>query len=249
MPEPTIPLAPPHGIPPAVTPPASLVADPQPYYVRDRQPWAVEQERQRHLQALMTVGEYAMWALMWHIQDWQNGLVVRCRTCNGVDGSKQDRIQGVYKQASVNRCPSCFNTTFEGGIKALIIRPTIFADTDESEVFAARGVVHANAVDVESTTDFRVRTGDYVFRANGDRYQLRVPQRVTLRTGFGMPHQSNASIGYNHAQANIEDPSSFVSQIGPSAAELSYILTQGRYYPHDFARYEVQHAPLIPIGD
>ena len=249
MPEPTIPLAPPQRIPSATTPPASLETTPQPYYVRDRQAWAVDQERQRHLQGLLSVGEYAMWALMWHIQDWQNGLVVRCRICNGVDNSKQDRIQGVYKQAYVNRCPSCFNTTFDGGIKALIIRPTIFSDTDESETFGARGVVHANAVDVESTTDFRVRTGDYVFRSNGDRHQLNVPQRVTLRTGFGMPHQSDASIGYNHAQAAIEDPSSFVWQIGPSATELTYILSLGRYYPYDFSRFEFQRAPLIPAGD
>jgi hypothetical protein len=222
----------------------------QPYYVRDRQPWAVEQERQRHIQALWTVGENAMFALMWHIQDFQAGLVIRCIHCYGTDGSKANQIAKVYDQPTQNRCPFCHGTTFEGGFKALIIRPAIFADTDESELFKARGVVHPTDIDIESTTDFRVRSGDYAFRANGDRFQLGVPQRITLRTGFATPHQSDSAIGYNHASASFEDPDASVAyDIGPDRATLLSILSMGSRAPSDFSAFEVIRAPLIPAGD
>lgn len=252
-------------LPPAPVPQPEVTA--QPYYVRDRQAWAVEQERQRHNQALWSVGEYAMFALMWHIQDYKNELVLRCSRCypvNVVDvddspevqaikaaaAAKANKIAHVYEQPLQNRCPYCFGTTFEGGYRALIIRPAIFSDTDESEMLQARGVIHPNDVDVESTTDFRVRTGDYVFRASGDRYQLGVPQRITLRTGFAIPHQSDSAIGYNHARASIEDPVASVAyDIGPTASELNAMLILGARTPEDFTAYEDIRTPLIPAGD
>lgn len=238
---------------PAPVPGAEAAVVAQPYYVRDRQPWAVEQERQRHNQALWSVGENAMFALMWHIQDYQAGLVARCARCyatGGADTSVATRVASVYNQPTQNRCPDCYGTTFEGGYKALIVRPAIFSDTDESETFGARGVVHPDDVDIESTTDFRVRSGDYAFRANGDRFSLRVPQRITLRTGFSMPYQTQSSIGYNHARASIEDPNASVAyDIGPTHAELHTILSMGQHLPADFSAFEVIRAPLIPVGD
>lgn len=238
---------------PAPVPGAAAEVTAQPYYVRDRQPWAVEQERQRHNQALWTVGEYAMFALMWHIQDYQAGLVGRCARCYASAGdpaSAATQIAQVYNQPTQNRCPDCFGTTFEGGYKALIVRPAIFSDTDESETFSARGVVHPDDVDIESTTDFRVRSGDYAFRASGDRFSLRVPQRITLRTGFSMPFQTQSSIGYNHARASIEDPSASVAyDIGPTAHDLRAVLTMGAQVPFDFSDFEVIRGPLIPVGD
>src|SRR6478609_414109 len=54
-----------------------------PYYLRDRQNWAVEQERMRHDEALYSIGEYAIFVLMWHIQDLTAGLVQRCSRCYG----------------------------------------------------------------------------------------------------------------------------------------------------------------------
>jgi hypothetical protein len=235
---------------PAPIPASQALTDAQPYYVRDRQPWAVTQERQRHIQALLTVGENAMFALMWHIQDFQAGLVARCARCYSAPGTTAAQVASVYQQPTQNRCSDCYGTTFEGGYKALIIRPAIFSDTDESETFGARGVVHPDDVDIESTVDFRVRQGDYAFRSSGDRFSLRVPQRITLRTGFAMPHQSDASIGYNHARASIEDPNASVAyDIGPSKDELRSILTQGSRVPFDFTPYEIVRGPLIPAGD
>lgn len=222
----------------------------QQYYVRDRQPWAVDQERTRHNQALWTVGENTLFALMWHIQDFQAGLVGRCRRCYGTTGSRTALVAEVYQQAAENKCPECFGTTFDGGYKALIVRPAIFADTDESETFAARGVVHADDVAIESTPDFRIRSGDYAFRSNGDRFVLRVPQRITLRTGYGTPHQSDASIGYNHARASMEDPNASVAyMIPPDQHTLLSILSMGSRVPENFSQFEVIRGPLIPAGD
>lgn len=222
----------------------------RPYYVRERQDWAVDQEHMRHNQALYQVGEYALFALMWHLQDFLAGLVGRCTRCYASDNPVQNRISKVYEQPTQNRCPVCFGTTFEGGYKALIIRPTIFSDTDEGEQLQQRGVTHPSDLDLESTTDFRVRTGDYVFRQTGDRYQLRVPNRITLRTGFGHPHQSTHAIGYNHARASYEDPSASVAyDIPPGPEQLREVLSMSGQAPVDFSLFEVIRAPLIPIGD
>lgn len=221
----------------------------QPYYVRDTQPWAVEQEHLRHNQAVYMVGEWVMFALLWHLEDFQNGLVPRCHRCfpTGADEA-QAAIQDAYEQPEQNRCPYCFGTTFEGGYKALIVRPAILSDTDESETFDRRGVVHPDDVDVESTTDFRVRSGDYMMRANGTRWFLRVPQRITLRTGFDYPSQSASAIGYNHARASQEDPTSVAFLIPPTPAEVAAILSRGARVPASFADVEVIRAPLIPTA-
>lgn len=234
-------------IPPSSAPPPG---DVQPYYVRDRQGWGVEQERQRHEQALYQIGEYAIFALMWHLKEFQAGLVGRCLRCTGTPGSKQSIIQDVYKQPTQNRCPDCFGTTYEGGYRALIVRPAIFSDTDESERQQARGVVNPEDLTVESTTDFRVRDGDYIFRGDGDRFQLRAPTRIQLRTGFGQTNQTNSAIGYNHARAAYEDPNASVAyDMPPSNDDIADILYRGRFAPADFSDVEVIRGPLIPEGD
>lgn len=220
----------------------------QPYYVRDAQPWVIQQERMRHMQALLMVGEYAMFVLMWHINDFKAGLVDRCHKCYGKasQDTVRQRIAETYNQPEEHRCPECFGTTFEGGYKAQIIRPAIFSDADEDEQKQARGVTNPQALSVESTTDFRVRSGDYCFRSTGDRFQLRIPNRVTLRTGFAVPHQSTAAIGYNHARANQEDLTSVAFSIPPDNDTLQDLLTRGSRVPYDFGPYEVIRASLIP---
>lgn len=223
---------------------------PQPYAVRRRQDHAVATERQRNLQALYQIGEWCFFALMWHLEDFQASLVGRCTLCYVGDPSAD-----AYGQPSRNDCPDCYGTTFEGGYKALIIRPAIFGDTDESESRTNRGVARGGDIACESTPDFRVRSGDYVFRSSGERYYLRVPDRITGRTGFGPPYQSSTAIGYNHAQASDEDPSSPAYLIPPSAANLAAILTAPLApaaftgVPPDLAAFEVIRAPLIPAAD
>jgi hypothetical protein len=233
-----IPLPPPSNPP---TPTSNPIPN-STYYVRDPQRWQVDQERMRHNQALWMIGEYAMFALMWHIEDFENGLVERCHRCY----LSLDKVASTYGQPSVNKCPDCFGTTFEGGYKALIVRPAIFDDTDEGEKMDRRGVVHDDDLTVETTSDFRVRNGDYAFRQDGSRWYLRVPARITVRTGFEHPYQTTAAITYNNARAQLEDPTSVAYLIGPDKATLRTVLSLGRYTPEDFSAYEVIRAPLIP---
>lgn len=220
----------------------------QPFYVRQTQDWAITAEHQRHDQVLFSLGEYAMFTLLWHLQDFEDGLVGRCAVCSGQPGSSQAAVAAVYKQPVINKCPSCYGTTFQGGIKAQIVRPAIFGDADQAEQLTARGVVHPEDIQVESTADFRVRTGDYAFRSTGERYYLRAPRRTTLRTGFGTPTQATAAINYNLARASLEDPNASVAYLMPptSAALSSALQNASAGYPADFAALEQINGPLIP---
>ena len=225
--------------PPKVSPGAF-----QPYYVREPQRWAVDQQRQHHMQALYTLGEYTMFCLMWNLDDFQEGLVNRCPECY-----TDNRYALQYQQSERNKCPNCYGTTFEGGFRAIIVRPAIFGDSDENNQYQARGVVASDQLDMESTPDFRVRTGDYCFRSTGHRFYLRVPQRVTLRTGFATPYQRSMAIGYNHARASLEDHSSVAHMIPPTEEDLVAILNASSPEPLSFAAYEIIRAPLIPVDD
>jgi len=234
----------PLGIPqPSPTLPASRATH-QPYYVRQPQRWAVDQERQRHLQALYTIGEWTMFCLMWHLDDYEKGLVGRCQECY-VDS----RYAQAYKQGERTKCPSCYNTTFEGGFRAIIVRPAIFSDSDENLQPQQRGIVATDQLDMESTPDFRVRTGDYCFRSTGHRFFLRVPKRVTLRTGFATPYQRSMAIGYNHARASLEDHNTVAYMIPPVEEDLIQILNITTPEPLSFAQYEIIRSPLIPVDD
>jgi len=225
------------------TPPNNPTAF-QPYYVRLPQRWAVDQERQRHYQALYSIGEWTMFCLMWHLDDFEDGLVDRCPTCY-----VSSRYANAYKQPDQNKCPDCFGTTFEGGFRALIVRPAVFSDSDENQQIQSRGVVESDQLDMESTPDFRVRTGDYCFRSTGHRFYLRVPNRVTLRTGFATPYQRSMAVGYNHARAALEDHSSVAYMIPPVEKDLVEILNVTSTEPLDFSAYEIIRSPLIPPDD
>lgn len=224
--------------------PPNLPAPFQPYYVREVQRWAVDQERQRHYQALYTMGEWTMFCLMWHLDDYESGLVNRCPECY-----TSSRYATAYKQPERNKCPNCYGTTFEGGFRAIIVRPAIFSDSDENQQAQERGVVDSDQLDMESTPDFRVRTGDYCFRSTGHRFYLRVPSRVTLRTGFATPYQRSMAVGYNHARASLEDLNTVAYMIPPVEKDLVDILNVTAPEPLSFAAFEILRAPLIPVDD
>lgn len=221
-----------------------MTHNPLVYWSRERQNWAIEQERMRHTEALWQFGELAYFALMWHLEDFQAGLVQRCQRCYVTQG----KIAKAYGQGNQYDCPDCFGTTFEGGFKAVIIRPTIFGDTDKDQKSHSRGIANADEVDIESTSDFRIRTGDYCFRETGDRFYLRVPQRVTLRSGFGTPWMTTTAITYSHARAVIEDPSNVSYIIPPDNTTVTQILSAAAQspWPVDLSPHETIRAPLIP---
>lgn len=208
--------------------------------------WATEQERQRHIEALYWVGEWVIFFLMWTEIDFADNLVARCQRCYSDTGGVGERIAAVYDQPTINKCPDCYGTTFEGGFRARIIRPAIFADVDETERPASRGTMHPATTSVESTTDFRMREGDFIIRADNTRWRASTPQRVMLRTGFGHPSQYDSSITYNNAPAKLEDKTS-VAYLLP-APNVGAMLSVRSNVPMDFSNYEILHGPLLPDG-
>lgn len=219
----------------------------QPTWQRDVQRWAIGEERRRHVQALWQFGELAVFCLMWTAADEAAGLVVRCLRCFANPSlSTEDRISASYGQGNQYACTDCFGTQFEGGFRALIVRPAIFNDMDKGQTKGAKGVVQPGTLGIETTPDFRIRPGDYCFRSDGDRFQLRQPRRTTLRTGFATPWQADAAIDYNQLNAALEDPASVAYQIPPARSELAQVLGTYTRLPADFSWFEVIRAPLIP---
>lgn len=223
---------------------------PSPLYVRDTQSWAVQQERQRHDQAVYSVGEYAIFVLLWNLLDFEQGLVARCSRCQG-DDDKHNAVAATYNQPLTNKCPVCYGTTFQGGIRARIIRPAIFGDTDENNQLDPKGQINSEDVLVESTSDFRVRAGDVVIRGDNRRYQLRTPRRVMLRTGFDYPTQQDAAVNYSLTRASLQAPTTVAYLIPPTdAKDVTDALSGPRYYPpQGLSPIEQVNAPLIPEGD
>jgi hypothetical protein len=243
----------------------SLPPPPQPAlpaWQRDAQPWAVAQERQRHVQALWQYGELAYFALLWHIEDHQAGFAIRCPRCyiNVTDQTgpttpppAEAQIASAYGQGNQYSCPLCYGTFFIyagdspfPGIRALIVRPVIVTDMDKNQKKDAKGVVNTGVVAAETTPDFRVRTGDYMFRGDNTRFQLRVPRRTTLRTGFALPWQAAAAIDYNQLNAGLEDPSSVAYIIPPAQDVLAAVLGTYTRIPVDYSWAEIINGALIP---
>ena len=212
--------------------PAPSLITHQPYYVRQTQHWAVEQERQRHTQAIYQIGEPVLFVLMWKVEDYEAGLITKCPRCAERSDSIDARVAAVYKQPQTAKCPYCFGTTFYGGVRAKIRRPAIITDADEDERKSSRGVTHSEQTMVQTTDDFRARTGDYVFRLDGSRWQLGHPERVMLRTGFQHPSQAADSIGYARIPASREDKSSVAFEIPPNKTELRQFLQSPDHYPN-----------------
>lgn len=244
----------------------------QPSWQRDVQRFAVVQERQRHAQALWQYGELAVFALMWRPEDIGTGLARRCTRCytpqsvisdiapesplppGWPTAAAESQISAAYGQGSQFRCPLCYGTQVIAagdvrvpGVRALLVRPAILTDTDQNQQRSAKGTVNTGQTAVQTTPDFRVNTLDYCFRADGRRYQLQVPARTTLRTGFGLPWQAAAGISYNLASASLESEKASVAYIVPPAPQdLARVLGTYTRIPADYAWFEQVNGPLVP---
>lgn len=233
---------PPIGNPPAPGPPRI-----QPYHLLQTKQYAVEQERKRHAEALYEVGEWTVFFLLWNTLDFERDLVERCSRCYGTFSARADRIAAVYNQPVNNKCPVCFGTTFEGGYRARIVRPAIFADTDQDQRLDRRGEVHPATVSIETTWDFRIRTGDFAVRADNSRWRLRVPSRTTVRTGFGFPGQTEAAVTYARITGEREETDTVAYLLPPVDGEtVENVLRQPARSPLDFTVFEQVRGPLLP---
>lgn len=211
------------------------------HHLPDPQRFAVNQERQRHDQALYRYGEYAMFVLMWTIHDHHAGLVDRCPTCYQSYG----KIAKAYGQPSVNKCADCFGTTFEGGFKARVVRPSLWDYNEPDYREHNRGEVIIATASIQSTSDFKMGTGDHIFRADGTRWQMRSVGTNHLRTGFEMPTSARSALGFNYGQVSREDETSVSYTIPPTPAEVIAALDLSDVrYPQDFSALEVVRGPL-----
>jgi hypothetical protein len=220
-----------------------------PYYTREHQGWAVEQERYRHNGPLYTLGEWVIFVLLWKEIDHRRGLVERCARCFRSGHDISDRVSAVYKQPTQQKCPDCLGTTFEGGFRARIVRPAILSEVDESERLQKRGETHPANHTVNTTVDFRARNGDFLIRADNSRWQLDVPRRTTLRSGLEHPAQGETGLNYSGMTAKYEEEGQIVYQVPPTdPADVAAVLHQpmSQSAPADFSGFEIKRAELIP---
>jgi hypothetical protein len=222
------------------------VPDPrlQPYHLPDPHRYAIEQERKRHHDALYRFGEYAFFVLMWRVRDFEEGLVERCSLCYRSSGE----VAEAYGQSVRHRCASCYGTTFEGGYKARIVRPTIWNDTGQTHRDSPRGeVITETATSIEAPADFLLRTGDYIFRGDGTRWQMASMGKTEISVGFETRTDQRNAVAFNFGRANLEDRSSVVYDIPPTEEALIAALDlRDPRHPQDFTSVEEIRGPLWP---
>lgn len=215
----------------------------QPYHLGTREPFAWQGVIQEHQEALYGYGEYTLFFLMWTPIDFAAGLVDECPLCAA------GRIAAAYKQPIRSNCPNCYGTRFNGGYRAKIVRPAIWADDNKETAQTQRGFTQTAALAIETTNDFTLHTYDYAVRSNNDRYRASQSGDPTyLRTGFGQPVDADSPVGINVASMRLEEPASVVYTILPTAP--SDVLTAlavpvDQVTPEDFSSIEDIQGPLI----
>lgn len=198
---------------------------------------SIEFFQQSHDQALYGYGEWTIFFLMWRISDHKKELVARCSNCYLPFGD----VSEVYQQPSIRKCPVCYGTTFEGGYKARIIRPAIWNINAEEDKEQRRGEITKNTSSVQSTSDFRMRIGDYLVRGDNTRWQMRSPAAAFLRSGFATATPQLNQMGSLYTQCDQEDESS-VSYIIPISDDPELtpedILSSSTHYLPNFDSFE-----------
>lgn len=231
-------------------------------WLRQPEPWVVDQLRADHVEALHAFGEWTVFVLMWRAEDFHAGLVERCSTCFTTHGLVADTFQ----QASDSHCPDCFGSSFDGGFKARIVRPATWDPNTVDHVDHVRGEVRSNAANVQSTADFQLRVGDYVMRSDATRWQMRKPSTNLIHAGFDSVTPQTDGMGFNYGQCDLEEPNSVAYLIPASdvvgATLGSILLAGGAHYPDQpdvrdptgthrppgFATHEIIRGPLFPVG-
>jgi hypothetical protein len=214
-----------------------------PYSLSRDQQWARDQLAVSHLEALYALGEYAMFVLLWRAADLNAGLVGRCQRCYLSRGA----VAEAFEQPGQARCPDCFGTTFEGGYRAAIIRPSIWGDSAPDTTQTPRGEVRSDSMSVETTADFTLHHGDWVFRAGGTRWRALELAGSWARTGFADPRQASSVAGLI-PQARLEDRvASAAYDVPPAQEALDALLRRPieQHLPPDLSSVEVVRGPLV----
>ncbi len=208
----------------------------QPIRTSVQQPYARYGVGSSHEEALDSFGEFGIFTLMWRQPDFDKGLVDRCPPCwNGVH-SQQAKA---FRQPQERECPACFGTTFEGGYRAQIIRPLLVSDRADVISEEERGVMTTDTLQFETTSDFTLTLGDYLFRFDNTRYQCEQNTELVMRTGFGSPFAAESLQGL--ATAHLEAPTSVAYKIPP--ADTSMLTTAGGFNMADLDSLNVLVRP------
>lgn len=182
----------------------------QPHWAAQREDYAFKTLRRDIADTLFKFGEWVLVVLMWSLADFEDGLVDRCSVCYTAAG----RLAEVYQQPNKRLCPSCYGTTFEGGIRALVRRPALVIDDDVDEAPSKHGVREVQSARADIWVDFTLRTNDYLIRSDNSRYQVHVPAMDTLYHGYGFVAPAFTGM-CQQVSINLEDRSSVVYLVPP----------------------------------
>lgn len=196
----------------------------QPFRPAPAMPWASRHVAHAQTEALYAVGELVLFTLMWRPVDFEAGLVGHCTTCFDGAESRQARA---FKQPTKRECPDCYGTTYEGGFRAQIIRPALMADRNAETTDAPRGVVTIDTISFETTPDFTLHKGDYLFRFDNTRFQCEERRESIVRTGFVSPMHADSFAALS--TAHLEDNTSVAFRIPPTDLPLiqDVLVTRG----------------------
>lgn len=202
----------------------------QPVWAYPTQDWAGASIENSHTEALYAYGEFALFTLMWTVSDFEAGLVGKCPTC-----FVGDRGAVAFGQSPDPKCPDCYGTTFDGGFRAQIIRASIVVHSTPEREQGIRGQTTIDNINLESTTDFTMHHGDYVFRADEARYQTSEKTEDSVHDGFSIMDTQNPYVA-NIAEAKLEDPTSVAYAIpivvGGGSATLPSLLDRSNFGVH-----------------
>ncbi|QIG58325.1 hypothetical protein SEA_SKOG_173 [Gordonia phage Skog] len=120
------------------------------------EPYAVRQARQHIRDSLMSHGEEVILLHTYHVNEDQDKHP-RCPAC----------WDDIYEQNSKQDCPTCFGTTFQGGIKQALRAWAIFTDAQDTETTSKRGVWNPREVTMHTEHLPDLWKRDFVVRVNG----------------------------------------------------------------------------------
>jgi hypothetical protein len=193
-----------------------------------------------------------MFVLLWTVRDFKANSVLLCPNCQSVLNETPEAtalIQATYKQPSQDRCPICYGSYYvgpAGGVKAILIRPSIWQFGEEQLQYLPRGATNIQSGSVTTTGDFRMEPRDFIFRGDGRRFQVNQVQVTHLSSGFGTQASSNTAISATYGVAE-ENPTSPAYLIGPDAQGLMDMLDPAytRNTPPDFTGIEFADGPVV----
>lgn len=204
--------------------------------------WATAFVAQAHDDALQAFGELTLFVLMWTLRDFQDGRVVRCSRCfsNDADGS----VAAVYKQSSLEKCPVCYGSTYEGGWKAQLVRPAIWDFSTGDESIQSRGVTYTTRSTISTTGDFALNDYDYAVRSDNTRWRCNNATAGRSRTGFGQPG-SEVVVGMNYSECFHEDASSVAYMIPLIGIAEDLLTSVNAHFPFDAGTVDTVRGPIL----